>query len=69
MRVSPVGTAELPTLASSLPQFRFERSEPLCFIHIPKTGGTTVRLIMQNAFDGSRVHGYEGLLSSSMIGV
>lgn len=44
-----------PPAESFFPRRRYNAGEPLCFLHAMKTGGTTVRLIMENAFDGARV--------------
>jgi len=39
-----------------LEQRAYVPGKPLCFLHVPKTGGTSVRTIMENAFDGRRVY-------------
>ncbi|MBK8085728.1 MAG: sulfotransferase family 2 domain-containing protein [Devosia sp.] len=35
---------------------RYDSGAPLCFLHVPKTGGTTVRLIIENQADGDRTY-------------
>jgi hypothetical protein len=47
-------TAALPSVDSFFPQRQYSPDSPLCFVHVAKAAGTTVRLVMENAFDGDR---------------
>ena len=44
----------LPSVETFFPQRAYNPSSPLCFVHIAKAAGTTVRLVMENAFAGDR---------------
>ena len=55
----------LPSVDSFFPQRSYIDGAQLCFLHIQKTAGTTVRLLMENAFAGTRVfptgsHAFDG---------
>lgn len=52
-RVMPA-VFELPSADSFFPQSEYRPNAPLCFLHITKTAGTSVRLTIENAFDGER---------------
>lgn len=44
-----------PSAEAFLPLPKFNAGGQLCFLHVPKSAGTSVRLTMENAFDGDRV--------------
>lgn len=53
---SPPRTEELPAAESFFPQRRYNLAAPLCFVHVQKAAGTSVRLVLENAFEGNRTY-------------
>lgn len=45
----------LPPAASFFPQRAYNHGAALCFVHVAKAAGTSVRLMMENAFPGEQV--------------
>lgn len=54
MTAEPLPTA-LPPPASFFPRRDYKPGAALCFVHIAKAAGTSVRLMMENAFPGDQV--------------
>ncbi len=46
----------LPSAGSYFPQRPYHPGAPLCFVHVAKAAGTSVRLTMENAFPGERTY-------------
>ncbi|HWA18575.1 MAG TPA: hypothetical protein VG757_06225 [Devosia sp.] len=44
-----------PPVEAFFPRRKFDPDAPICFVHVMKTAGTTVRLTLENAFDGEQV--------------
>lgn len=48
--------AALPSASSFFPQRAYNPGAALCFVHVPKAAGTSVRLTMENGFSGGRTY-------------
>lgn len=46
----------LPPAASLFPQRAYNHGAALCFVHVAKAAGTSVRLTIENAFPGDRTY-------------
>lgn len=55
MTIEPLTTV-LPPGASFFPQRAYNPGAALCFVHVAKAAGTSVRMMMENAFSGDQTY-------------
>lgn len=56
LTVAPLSRPLPHAATDSIALRRFNPGAPICFVHVMKAAGTTVRLVLENAFDGETVY-------------